>query len=233
MKYLLLMLLSLSAQATLKTDKETVLPFSYNGDSLKEVLKDYAEMMNLNITYVAYTIPEKARVYLEINNSMSREDYKKVIYNVMDNYGVTATEDGAVIWINSSRDIRYLPSALYTDSSYPKDSRYSTVIHKLKYPLSSEIARNLRPFMSRYGRVIDFSDARTILLHDKGDNISRLIETIQFMDTDKAYQAVLSFEPKIDPDAANPLKEKVIELELDKKILEKKLMGTREGNGGL
>jgi len=228
MHLIFFLLLSLSAFAGLRVENNEIQPFSYTNYPLKSFVKDYAEMMDLNVTYVAGVLRDKDTVNLKLNAKVKKEEFKNIFYNVIDNFGVTGIEDHGVLWLNEARDIRFLISHVYIDESYPKNASFSTVIHKLKYPVSSEIARNLRPFMSRYGRVIDFFDGRTILLHDKGDNVSRLLETVKYMDTEKAYQSVLNYIPKPDPDADNPLKEKILDLETEKKILEKKYMELKE-----
>ncbi len=87
----------------------------------------------------------------------------------------------------------------------------------------------MRPFMSRWGRVIDMSDAKTILFHDRGDNTDRLLKTIENLDTEAAYKSVLTYKPKKDEDLNNPLNEKIVELELEKKLIEKKYLELKGG----
>ena len=229
MKYFLLsFLICLSAQAEIKVQNGEVLPFSYTNYPLKSFVKEFAELMNVNVSYPAGTIDEKDRVFYKLNAKVSTAEFKKIFLEILDNFGLTGIEEDGVIWLSPARDIRYMISEVYIDNKFPKDASFSMVLFTLKHPLSSEIARNLRPFMSRYGRVIDFSDGKTILMSDQGTNIERLIETIKFMDTGKAYQSMLSFVPKPDPDETHPLQEKVMELEVEKKILEKKYMNLKE-----
>lgn len=54
---------------------------------------------------------------------------------------------------------------------------------RLKYVESYDIARNLRPFITRYGRVIDEKNANTIILADTGKNIHRIHKLIEKLDT--------------------------------------------------
>jgi general secretion pathway protein D len=52
----------------------------------------------------------------------------------------------------------------------------------LKNVDAAEIARNFRPFMSRYGRIIDLKQTNTIIISDTGTNIHRLEKLIKFLD---------------------------------------------------
>ena len=227
MKYLFLLLVSFQAYGALKVSGEDVLPFNNPKYPIKELIKDYAEFMKLNVTYASSMIKNET-VHIELNTKTPKAEFKKIFYEALYTLGYSPNEDMDVLWINESRDNRYLVSRVYTDGTFPKDASFSTVVYKLKYPLSAEIARNLRPFMSRYGRVIDLNDARTILIHDRGDNAERLIKTIVNMDTEDAYKNILAFKPEKDEDEGNPLKEKVMELEVEKKILEKKYLQLKE-----
>lgn len=224
MKFLLLILLSTQVHAGLKIENNEVLPFTNTKYSIKEFIKDYAELTKLNVTYASNLIKDKETVHIQLATKTTIEEFKVLFYESLANLGYTPREDSNLLWINSTRDVRYMASPVYTDKSFPKDASYSTVIYKLKYPLSSEICRNMRPFMSRYGRVIDVSDARTILFHDRGDNTARLLKTIENLDTETAYKSILTYKPKKDENDENPLKEKVVELELEKKIIEKKYL---------
>jgi general secretion pathway protein D len=224
MKYLLLLILSTQVHARLNVIDGEILPFTNTKYPIKEFIKDYAELTKLNVTYPAKLIQDEETVHIQLATKSTIDEFKVIFYEALANLGYTPIEDGNLLWISDTKDMRYLASPVYTDQNYPKDARYSTVVFKLKYPLSSEISRNMRPFMSRYGRVIDMSDAKTILFHDRGDNTARLIKTIENLDTEAAYKSVLEFKPKIDLDQENPLKEKVVELELEKKLIEKKFL---------
>lgn len=229
MKFLILLLLSTHVYAGLKVLNGEVQPFTNTKYPIKEFIKDYAELTKLNVTYPANMIKDKETVHIQLATKSTVDEFKVLFYESLASLGYTPMEDQSLLWIYNTRDVRYAASPVRTDQNFPKDASYSTVIYKLKYPLSSEVCRNIRPFISRYGRVIDLSDAKTILFHDRGDNTARLLKTIESMDTDTAYKSILSFKPKKDEDEGNPLKEKIVELELDKKILEKKYMDLKGG----
>jgi type II secretory pathway component GspD/PulD (secretin) len=218
------LLLSLNAEAAFKLENDEILPFSNIHYPLKELIKDYSELMNLNATYPLDLISDKAEIYVELNSKTPKSTFTAIFNGLLDSMGYTVIVDDGFLWIKEQRDIRYTPSPVYLDQSFPKDASYGIAVHRLKYPLSTEVCRNLRPFMSRYGRIIDFSDARTLVIHEKGDNLERLLKTAEFLDTEIAYKNLLANVPKPDEDEGNPLQEKILELELDKKLLEKKYL---------
>jgi general secretion pathway protein D len=230
MKYLWMILICTQVQAGIKVVNGEIQPFTNTKYPIKEFVKDYAEMMNLNVTYTSSLLRDKDTLHIQLNTKTTTEEFKKLFYESISSQGYTPIEDNNILFLVNTRDVRYLPSKVYTDRSFPADASYSTIVYQLKYPLSSEIARNMRPFMSRYGRVIDLSDARTIIIHDRGDNTARLLDTIANLDSEAAYKSILEYKPKTDEDEGNPLKEKVLDLELDRKLLEKKIIELKEGH---
>ena len=233
MKYLLLFCLSITAHAGIKVSGDMVQPFKSSAYPMRELIKDYAEMTSTHILYSDKTVEPKETVQVQLKQAMSREDFKKIFYTLLSAHGLSPMESSGFLWIGPSRDNRYLPGPVYTDDSYPRDPSFMLVVHTLKYPLGSSITRNLRPYMSRYGRVINFSDARTIILSDLGDNIARLVKLVESMDTELAYQQVLKEKPKA-PEVDTAIQEKIVGLELENKILEKKYLELKEqaANGG-
>ncbi len=229
MKWLMVLsFLSFNAYADLVMDQEDIAPFTYAKYPLSSFIKDYTKVMGVSVSYSSGVVFEKDIINLNINKKMNKNDFKKLFYNTLDSYGISTLEDGNILWLENTRDIRYLPMNVYSGDNYPKNASYITFIHKLKYPISREVSNNLRAFISRYARIIESSDGRTLIFNEKGDNISRLLEMVRLMDTEKAYKHVLNFKPKSDDDAENPLRSKVIDLEIDKKILENKYMTLKE-----
>lgn len=228
MKFLLLLLIAFNAQAALKVENGMILPFKLDDYPLKNLVKDYAELMNETVSFPSNMFHDKEKLHLDINSKMTKEEFQTIVFNLLHNRGYTPIEQNGLMWIYNSRDIRYLPVEISTDLNFPSDSRYRTAVIKLKYPISSIVARNLRPYMSRYGRVIDFSDARTLIINDTSDNIHRVKKTIEFMDVESTFKNFANDKPIVDPDAVDPTNEKIIELKAENKILEKKYMELKE-----
>lgn len=227
MKYLLLLCLSLTAYAGIEVRDGMVQPFKSSAYPMRALIKDYAQIAGVHFLYSDKTVEAKESVQLQLNQAMSKDDFKKIFYTLLSAHGLSPMESSGFVWIAPSRDNRYLPGPVYTDDSYPRDPSFKLVVHTLKYPLGSSITRNLRPYMSRYGRVINFSDARSIILSDLGDNIARLVKLVESMDTELAYQQVLKEKPKA-PEVDTSMQEKIVGLELENKILEKKYLELKE-----
>ena len=95
---------------------------------------------------------------------------------------LTIVKTGAFYKIMNIRDIRYVPTKIYTGSYTPDTERHVMKVISLKNVDANEISRNFRPFMSRYGRIIDIKQTNTVIISDTGANISRLEKLIKFLD---------------------------------------------------
>jgi len=93
--------------------------------------------------------------------------------------------DSADFTIINARDVRYVPTKLltYGKDEIPKNHDHISVTIKLKNKyLTSDLSRNFRPFMSRYGRIIDVPKTGTLIINDTGKNIHRLIGLVNQLD---------------------------------------------------
>jgi general secretion pathway protein D len=52
----------------------------------------------------------------------------------------------------------------------------------LKHVNSREVANSFRPFMSRYGRIIEIKQTNTVIVQETGTHINRLMKLIKFID---------------------------------------------------
>lgn len=227
MKFLFILLFCTSVHAGFKREGNEILPFSEKNYPLKSFIQDYAEIMNVNITYPENLFRKETMVHVNFNTRIGQAEFEKIFYSILDMTGFTAIKEGEMMWLYHSRDIRYLPVNLYTDDTYPRNRSYSTVAVRLNNPLSSNIARNLRPILSRYGRVIDFSDGYTLIISDVGTNIERIVKTISSMDTKDAFANMVADKPA-PKEEDNPLRDKLVDLQLENDILKKKLTEMKE-----
>lgn len=105
-------------------------------------------------------------------------------------------EDGLIIY--STRDVRYEPTELLSVDEFksiPKNYDYKLVNYKLKNKLvSKQIIRSLRPFMSRYGRVINSEHSGFLTLQDTGVNIERMLKLIDIYDVPYSDEEKKRFE---------------------------------------
>ncbi len=130
----------------------------------------------------------KGKVFLSKNYKVTKENAEKIFSEALNLHGLTRVkiEDGVFRIINS-RDVRYSPVEMINITNYnlqliPNLSDYFMINMSLKkheYP--SEITRALRPFLSRYGRIIHTS-GKDLILQDTGRNLRRLVKLVQTLD---------------------------------------------------
>jgi hypothetical protein len=91
----------------------------------------------------------------------------------------------------NARDVRYEALPVYKDiKDIPKDLNYAQMIYQLKHIGPADLARNLRPFMSRYGRIIDEKYSNVIYVADVDQNLRRIYKIIDFLDTEKYAKSI-------------------------------------------
>ncbi len=121
--------------------------------------------------------------------SLNKENVEIMISHLLDSNGysrVPITED---IWkIINARDIRYhaLPM-LEADLEHRPDFGIANDYKMMRYRMTnpqalSELSRSIRPFISRYGRVIDMKYSGVILVQDTVDNLKRIYEIVKDAD---------------------------------------------------
>jgi len=83
-----------------------------------------------------------------------------------------------------ARDIRYTPVPIFIagETVIPENDDYIMMTVNLKFVNSTEVTRSFRPFMSRYGRIIDIKQKNRIIVQDTGKNAKRLLHLIKTLD---------------------------------------------------
>lgn len=148
---------------------------------IKELVKDYAKINNINL----FTADKMIREY-SVNGprTFSEEAFKVYLSSILATSGFTAVENKELneLRIINARDVRYTSTQTFNEiNKVPNNFNYYTYTMKIKNIEGRDISRNLRPFMSRYGRVIDIT-SDTIIISDSGKNIHRLEELVKFLD---------------------------------------------------
>ncbi|MDD0854888.1 hypothetical protein HBN50_17440 [Halobacteriovorax sp. GB3] len=105
--------------------------------------------------------------------------------------------------IVESRDVRYqsLPimnvNTKSDSTGIPKTHDFFMASYTLTHPNSGAlIARALRPFISRYGRIIESKLASTLIIQDTGLNINRLHTLIGKLDVKPSKEALRELKEK-------------------------------------
>jgi type II secretory pathway component GspD/PulD (secretin) len=180
----LLLSLSLKAEVLQKNHKGEFV-FTKDSFETREILSDYARLEELNL------VMEPAQ-WKEV---FHRAGPKTMAPSVMQNYlsvvlmqaGASAvvSSDKTTLHVLPARDMRYTPLPHFTDSKdIPANHNYAQLTRELKHIKASELTRNLRPFLGRYGRVIDDVPSNTITITDMGINIKRAMQIADHLDTE-------------------------------------------------
>lgn len=220
---LILLLIPLISFASLKIKDGKVLPLVLENYPLERFVEDYAIGFKKTILTSKIVSKSKKKINLSLSQPVTLDDFEKMFITVLESRGLAVVAEKSFMRIIETRDVRYTPSDFYTSKNYPKDNSFVLVVHQLRNPLSNEISRNMRPFMSRYGRIISFNDSHTIVISDKGVNISKIFEIVDSLDNKETLDKLINKKSK--KNKKNPLSRKEnIELEEEKLKIEKELI---------
>lgn len=136
----------------------------------------------------------KGKVSITAPTAITVGDAWKAYLAALNMAGYTLVKSGAFYKVMNARDVRYVPTTIYTGSYTPDTEAHIMKIIALKNVDAGEISRNFRPFMSRYGRIIDIKQTNTIIISDTGSNIARLETLIKFLDV-PGHEEVLQIIP--------------------------------------
>ncbi len=158
-----------------------------------------------NLTNTDYIIDGelKGSVAYTKNFKVEKENAELLLSEILNSNGYTRVEvTSGVYKIISSRDIRYTPVKEFT-----ADKKTAPQIPNLKYyymlkytgvhpEIAKQITRSLRPFMSRYGRIINMEYTGTILVQDTGVNLQRLYKIISENDIKPNFKILKEIRDK-------------------------------------
>lgn len=185
---------------------------------LDKFLNDYARKSGIRVSFSKGTIKKRDKINLSLRKEISLKNLHQYVIKILNNHGLTLTQDSGGWSVINTRDVRYIPVNAFSSDSFPDSNEHITIVHKMKYPLAKSTSRGLRPSLSRYGRVIHFNDNKTIVLNEVGSSSSQLLKIISSLDTEESYNRYLKNKEKksIEESKKTP-KEKSIE-ELEEKV---------------
>lgn len=158
---------------------EVVTSFDFPQTSLIDLTKHMQKLTGINLILDKDL---KGKISIMAPSPITVGDAWKAYLTALNLNGYTLVKSGSFYKIVNSRDIRYTPTKIYTGSYTPNTENYVMRIIPLKNINSTEVTRSFRPFMSRYGRIIDIKQTNTIIVQDTGANINRLMRLIKFID---------------------------------------------------
>lgn len=158
---------------------EIVESFDFPDTDIMEITKHMQKLTGINLILDKDV---KGKVSIIAPTPITVGDAWKAYLAALNMAGYTLIKSGAFYKVINARDIRYTPTKIYTGSYTPDTENYVMRVISLKHVSAAEIARNFRPFMSRYGRIIDIKQTNTIIIADTGSNINRLAKMVKFLD---------------------------------------------------
>lgn len=170
---------------------EIVTSFDFPETDIMDLTKHMQELTGINLILDKDV---KGKVSITAPTPITVGDAWKAYLAALNMAGFTLVKSGAFYKIINARDVRYVPTTIYTGSYTPDTEAHVMKILALKNVDASEISRNFRPFMSRYGRIIDIKQTNTIIISDTGSNIARLEKLIKFLDV-PGYEESLQIIP--------------------------------------
>jgi general secretion pathway protein D len=158
---------------------EIVQSFDFPNADILDVTKHMQKLTGINLILDKDV---KGKISIVAPTPITVGDAWKAYLAALNMAGYSLIKTGNFYRIISSRDVRYTPTKIYTGDYIPDTETYMMKVIALKHVNASEITRNFRPFMSRYGRIIDIPQTNTIIITDTGANINRLMKLVKFLD---------------------------------------------------
>lgn len=207
-KNLLLLLGLLAATATFSHEADA-------GESCKDV-KECIELAS-KLTNKKYIFQKDLQGGFESTenvewNKDNVDTLLPIVLNQFNMARVQVSEDQYLL-IND-RDVRYHSFPIYKVKTndvldLPKTFDYYTLVVSLKNPeVAPSISRSLRPFMWRYGRIIENTLSGELVLMSTGANINNMFEYIKKFDQKPSKEALKKFERNLKNDQTNQHKNK-------------------------
>jgi general secretion pathway protein D len=158
---------------------EIITSFDFPDTDIMEITKHMQKLTGINLILDKDV---KGKVSITAPTAITVGDAWKAYLAALNMAGYTMVKAGAFYKIINARDVRYVPTKIYTGAYTPDTEAHMMKVIALKNVDAGEISRNFRPFMSRYGRIIDIKQTNTIIISDTGANIARLEKLIKFLD---------------------------------------------------
>lgn len=156
--------------------------FSSESFSLADLATTFGEYRHMNVVFTPDF--KDANIIMRGTRELAADSLELYISAMLaeSNYSYRTIPSTNTLLLFPSRDVRYANVGSFTDlSKVPNTYEYVQFAFQLRHMEAKDLARNMRPFVGRYGRIIDHTNQ--ILLSDHGKNIHRIMALIKVLDT--------------------------------------------------
>ncbi len=164
---------------TITNDKAIFLNSSF---MISDLVKTYASLEKMNVVFDADY--KDAEITVTGEKNLSTAALELYITSMLSQAGYTMKilPETKTLTIFSTRDIRFNIAATYSNiDQVPDTYAYAQFMYTLKHVPAHVLLSNLRPFTSRYGRIIE--QANILIFADTRIHIRRIMQIIQELDT--------------------------------------------------
>ncbi|MBF0361923.1 MAG: type II secretion system secretin GspD [Oligoflexia bacterium] len=200
---------------------EVITSFDFPNVEILDLTKHMQKLTGLNLIYEKDI---KGKISIVAPTPITVGDAWKAYLIALNINGFTLVKAGAFYKITRIQNIRNMPAKIYMGNYTPNTENYVMRIVPLKNVSSAEITRGFRSFMSQYGRIIEMRQTNTVILHDTGANINRLVKLMKFLDVPGHDDSLQIF--KIENSSAQEI------VNLLDRILKNQNSASRFGGGG-
>ncbi|MDA8792123.1 hypothetical protein N9N67_02685 [Bacteriovoracaceae bacterium] len=175
--FVLILTLTINLSAIAKTK-------SSNCNSLVTCLKKAATLVNQKYIYTS-DFKSKGKVGFTQENFLNKGNanyFISVLLHQHDFARVMLNEKNS-FRIIPARDIRYEAVPVKENiTDIPKTYDFYSYSAQIEHITAEEVSRNFRPFMSRFGRIMEIKKSNMVIISDTGLNIHRLNELVKQID---------------------------------------------------
>ena len=158
---------------------EIIQSFDFPNADIMDLTKHMQKLTGINLILDKDV---KGKVSIVAPSPITVGDAWKAYLTALNMNGYSIVKAGAFYKVINNRDIRYTPTKIYTGAYTPDTDNYVMRVIPLKNISAAELSRQFRPFLTRYGRMIDIKQTNTIIISDTGSNINRMVKMIKFLD---------------------------------------------------
>lgn len=177
---IILIILPVTVLGNLEMKNGKLAPFKLEAQKMVEFIENYAKVTKRPILYGPNHI--RGEVNFVSTRPMAMKDLDELFSTVLSSQGLTLLKNDGFYRIIEERDVRYTATEFYSQRPFPDTTDHILVKHELEHPVGASLIRAMRPYLSRYGRIVSLSDGHTILISERGSNVKRIISLIDSLD---------------------------------------------------